>query len=73
MGGGDVTAKKLTRRQEKALDKRVERAYYATCEGIAINIMDIGKVFKVGREALAAGADEATLRQAIRDFVETIR
>ena len=66
-------AKKLTKKQEKALDRRVEQAYYATCSGVQINIMDIGKVFSTGREALAGGADEEGLRKAIVEFVETIR
>jgi hypothetical protein len=68
-----MTQTKLTKRQQKALDKRVEAAYYATCSGIQIDIMDISKVFKAGREALDGGADEDGLKKAVRDFVETIR
>ncbi len=64
---------RLTKRQEKALDKRVEQAYYATCSGIEICMMDISKVFKVGREAIRDGVDEDLLRSTIRKFVETIR
>lgn len=69
---GAITVK-LTKRQEKKLDRQVEQAYYATCSGVQINIMDIGKVFKAGRQALADGADEEQLRAAIVEFVETIR
>ena len=68
-----TATKKLTKRQLKAIDKRVEQAYYATCSGVQINIMNIGKVFAAGRAALAAGADETGLRAAIVEFVETIR
>lgn len=63
----------MTKRQQKALDKRVEQAYYATCSGVQISIMDIGKVFTEGRKALVNGADEDLLRLTIRKFVETIR
>ncbi len=44
-------------REAKALDKEIERIYYANCSGIQINVMDISKVFKAGREASFAGKD----------------
>jgi len=62
-------AKKLA----KQIDERVEQAYYASCSGIQINIMDIGKVFKVGREAIRDGVDDDLLRKTIRKFVDQIR
>ena len=58
---------------EKAIDKRVEKAYYASCSGIQVNMMDIGKIFNAGRVACANGASEDELKTVIRAFVETIR
>ncbi len=40
---------------EKALDKEIERIYYANAQGVQINIMDIGKIFRAGRDAHARG------------------
>ena len=51
----------------------METAYYAGCGGIQINIMAIGKVFKVGEEAVAKGERGEQLVATIRAFVETIR
>lgn len=58
---------------EKQIDRRINAAYYATCTGIQIDIMDIGKVFDRGRELIAGGADDNALADGIRAFVETIR
>ena len=58
---------------EKLADKRIEKAYYATCSGISIPMMKIGEVFKVGRAAVAEGADDVVLAEKIRAFVESIR
>jgi len=66
----------MTRAEKKAAkiaDKRIEAAYYATCRGIAINIMEIGKVFDYGRLQIAQGVDDAALASAIRAYVETLR
>lgn len=63
----------MTKRQLKAAEARVDRAYMRICSGVQINIMDIGKVFKVGMAAIAAGADETALETAIVNFVQTIR
>ena len=60
----------MPRRQKDNRDELVEAAYYRTCSGIQINIMDISKVFAVGRQALERGED---LDSSIRAYVETIR
>lgn len=62
-----------TKRQQARDEKRIEQAYYRSCSGVQIDIMDIGKVFKAGHAALLAGADEAGLEKAVVDFVQTIR
>jgi hypothetical protein len=65
--------KKRKTKAEKIAEKRVERAYYATCSGIRINIMDIPKVFEYGELKVAEGLDDAALAASIRAYVETIR
>lgn len=54
---------------------RIERAYYASCSGIQISILDIGKVFEKGSALIAANPtiDDDALSQGIYDFVQTIR
>ncbi|MBO0715711.1 MAG: hypothetical protein J2P55_00040 [Rhizobiales bacterium] len=57
---------------ERIADDRIGRAYYGTCSGIAINILDIPRVFAEGRRAIAQGADDAQLAAAIFGFVSSI-
>lgn len=40
---------------EKKLDKEIEAIYYRYGSGVQINIMDIGKIFRAGRDAHARG------------------
>jgi hypothetical protein len=61
------------KRKRKAADDLVSRAYYATCNGIQINMMDIPKVFAFGRMKLDAGEDYEALKSSVRAYVETIR
>lgn len=65
----------MTRQQKaasKAIDARVMRAYYATCCGIPVNIMDLSKISAVGRAALADDIDDAELGRRIRAYVDTL-
>lgn len=58
---------------DKKIDKRIEAAYYAVANGIQIDIMDIPKVFAVGRAFVADGVDDDTLKTMIAAYVDTIR
>lgn len=69
----NATMKAWTKAQRKQVDKRIEKAYGQSCNGIQIPVLDIQKVFNVGRQAVAEGVDDEKLRQVIRTFVETIR
>lgn len=57
----------------KKIDKRIEAAFYANFNGVQVSVLDIPKIFRVGREALALGADELGLIMAMRGFIDTVR
>jgi hypothetical protein len=61
------------RKRHKDAEKRISRAYHETCAGIQIDMMDIPRIFKLGRQYIAEGIDDAGLRERLRNFVETIR
>ena len=61
-------------RQTAALDKQIEAIYYRAAAGKQINILDIGKVFKAGHAAAAAGADvEAAIVAAVATYCTSAR
>ena len=71
-----MATKKSTKSE---IDTRIEQAYYRSCSGIQIGIMDIPKVYDHARIYLrlntlggVAPTDE-DLEAVIRAFVETIR
>lgn len=47
----------MTKRQIKALDKRIEAIYYAKCSGIQIPIVRISEIYAAGRQAAIDGGD----------------
>lgn len=62
----------MTKSEKKKIDLRIERAYGASCCGVQINILDIGKVFEYGRMQIAKGVDDAALASGIRAYVDTL-
>lgn len=61
-----------TKSADKKMDRRIEAAYYRSCTGLQISIMDIGKVFEYGRHQIADGVDDAQLAAGLRAYVETL-
>lgn len=66
-------AKVSAKAQQKKDDARINRAYVASCQNVQIPMLDIPKVFAVGRKAIAEGADDEVLKAKIVEFVATIR
>jgi len=57
-------------KQEKEIDKRIESTYYKYGSGVQVGIMDIPKIFQMGREAITNGED---LDKAIQDAIAKFR
>lgn len=66
-------AKVSAKAQQKKDDARINRVYVASCQNVQIPMLDIPKVFAVGRKAIAEGADDEVLKAKIVEFVATIR
>lgn len=58
---------------EKAADQRIDRVYKRVGEGVQINMLDIPKVFRAGREAIAEGATDDQLAEKLTALLATIR
>lgn len=63
----------MTKAQQKKNDARINKAYLTSCENVQVPILDIPKIFAVGHQAIAEGADDETLKHKIFAFVQTIR
>ena len=60
-------------KQEKANEKRVEQAFYTSCSGVQVNIMDLSKITREGLRLIETGADDEHLANGVRTYVDTIR
>ncbi len=66
---------KMTRSEKIAYnkaEKRIDAAFTATSRGVLIPILEIPGIFKAGRAAIAAGADDAALAEAIKAAVTKV-
>jgi hypothetical protein len=55
---------------EKELDAEIDRLYREHCDGIQIDIMSVPSIFAEARKARAEGRD---MKEAILNYVNTIR
>ena len=51
-------------RARRLLDRQIDQTVRERCSGLAIDIMDIGKVFQAGYEAARVGVDVADAVEA---------
>jgi hypothetical protein len=69
-----MLTKKQIKANDKANDKRIEKAYGVVGNGVQIDLFTgIPAVFKVGRESIAAGDDDEALKAKLAAFLQTIR
>lgn len=67
-------ARKPTPKQQAAIDEqRVRHAYHRVASGVEVPIFSLTAIKKAGMAAIAAGADDAALDQAVRDAVDAAR
>jgi hypothetical protein len=67
-----MTTKTLSKAQQKRNDARINSAYCKHCSGIAINILDIGRVFREGERLISIGSDDAALGAGLKAFTLAI-
>lgn len=60
-------------KEDKRAHDTISRIYITIGKGIEINVMDISKVYQVGKDALRDGATEEQLTERLRAYLETIR
>jgi hypothetical protein len=63
---------KMTKKQQKAQDARINRLYCQNCSGLEINVLDISKVFREGHRLIAEGADDAALAAGLLAFTQQL-
>jgi hypothetical protein len=62
----------MKKQTKKQIGIRIEKAYYASCKGVQIKIMDIPKVWKIGEQIVLTGGDDLMLQAGLRKFVDQI-
>jgi hypothetical protein len=62
----------MTKAEKKRIDSRISRVYSQSCHGIQIPIMEMSKIFKIGLDAVAAGADDDELGRRMRAYVDQV-
>jgi hypothetical protein len=65
--------KKPSKRVLNQIDRKIEAIYYKHCQGVTINVMDIGKVFEAGRLAALAGLSDEAIISAVLAKVAELR
>jgi len=55
---------------EKRLDDEIDRIYRAHCNGVQVNVLDLGKIFAAGHLAAREGRD---MTAAILECVARVR
>ena len=55
---------------DKLIDAEINKIYCQTFSGVQVNIMELPKIFQVGKKAYLAGED---IKAAMIAYVETIR
>lgn len=63
----------MTKQELKKAERRFTAIYGKRCHGIQIPIMAMGKVMKIGLDAISEGLDDAGVGDKVVAYVETIR
>jgi hypothetical protein len=59
----------MTKREENKLDKEIEKIYNRVGAGVQIDMFDISKIFKAGKDAHIAGQSvEEAVKAAIAQY-----
>ena len=59
----------MTKKEQKLREQRIERVFGRYCNGIQIDIMDIGKVFKEGERLIDQGLNDDDMGTLLCVFV----
>lgn len=65
-----MTAKPRRNRKEEA---RIERAFLKGCDRVTVPIMELPKIWQLGREVIALGVSDEELQAAIVAYVQKVR